>query len=110
MKTDNETRLKQVEDGLASLTTTMKVTVAEEVRKASDGLTATVPGNIAQTIKDIVEKIFKETEDRKNRANNLIIFNLPLSRAKDPKERKEHDGNIIKRLVQDPFPDQEELH
>jgi len=99
MKKDSDTRLKNVEDGLAGIAASVKTTVREEVDKVKDSINEIVSDNIASQVKAIVNAQFKEMKERDNRANNLVIFNVKKSSSKEPQERKEHDINLIKKTV-----------
>lgn len=109
LKKDNDARLKHVEQGLSSLTTTMTETVIEEVNKVKDSISDSVTNSIAKKVNEIVETKMKEIENRKNRSSNLIIFKLPLCTEKDAILRKQYDERQLKILFNALCPDQEEL-
>ena len=109
LKSTSEARLIRVEDRLSSLETSMKDTVVEEVEKVRSSLSTTLSGNIAKQVNDLVESRVKEIEDRKNRAQNIVIFKLALCESSDKLERKEYDMQVVKDLFSSICPDQGDL-
>ena len=51
------------------------------------------------SLEDIVDsrmqKNFKENDERKNRSNNLVFFNVQMSKSEKAEERKSHDIEIL---------------
>ena len=109
LKHDNDTRLNKVESTLADFSENMKSKVSEEVEKVKASISKSVAEDIATTVKEIVQTQLKEIEERKNRSTNLIIFNIPLSTAKDPKERNDSDVSILNDLFKALCPDKGDL-
>ena len=64
-------------------------TVRKEVETDKIDITGVVKKDIADTVEKLVEARIKEIEDRKNRSNNLIIFNVKTS--EDPDQRNERN-------------------
>lgn len=65
--------------------------------------------NIAETVEDIVNKRVRELEDRKNRALNVVIFELKTSESALASERKAYDIDILKKLFAALCPEAGEL-
>ena len=86
LKSSNDKRLQQVEDKLSSLENSIQDTVRKEVETAKTDITEVVKKDIADTVEKLVEAKIKEMEDRKNRSNNLIFFNVKTSEDPDSKE------------------------
>ena len=105
LKSTSEARLIRVEDRLSSLEKSMKDTVVEEVEKVRSSLSTTLSGNIAKQVNELVESRVKEIEDRKNRAQNIVIFKLALCESSDKLERKEYDMQVVKDLFSSICPD-----
>ena len=59
-----------------------------------------VTSHIKSTLQDDVRKEIREIEDQKQRALNLIIFNLPESRSGNSDDRKEFDKHSFKSLCE----------
>lgn len=68
--------------------------VAEEVKKIMKGDT------IMEKNMQELEKIIEEKEDRRKRANNLVLYRAPESEEEDVSKRIEHDRGIVKELFE----------
>lgn len=109
LKKSNDERLTRVESKISNLETTMKDTVRSEVDSAKEELNQVVQNNLAETVSNLVDSRLKEMENRKTRAQNLVFFHVPLSDASNPRERKEHDLEFVKKIFMQLFPGEDFL-
>ena len=72
-------------------------------------ISTSLSDNIAKQVNELVESRFKEIEDRKYRAQNIVIFKLPLCESVDKLERKNHDIQMVNDLFCNICPDQGDL-
>jgi len=106
LKKSNEERLNRVEDKITNLEKSVKDTVRKEVEVVREELTNSVQNNLAETVSNLVDTRLKEMDDRRNRASNLIFFNVPSLDDPSPLVRKEHDINLIKKVYNEIFPEE----
>jgi len=65
--------------------------VKNEVASLKTGLVDEVKTEIKYSLQDEVRKELYEIEDQRQRALNLIVFNLPECQSKISSERKNYD-------------------
>ena len=106
LKKSNEERLNRMEDKISNLEKSVKDTVRQEVEVVRDELSNSVQKNLSETVSKLVDTRLKEMEDRKNRASNMIFFNVPSLEDPTPTVRKEHDIFMIKQLFNEIFPEE----
>lgn len=72
--------------------------VIDEIVTLTPTLVETIKGEIKKPLQDDVRKEIREIEDKKTRAMNLILFNVPESSDDSSTIRKEHDNKMINEL------------
>lgn len=95
-KTQN--KLQTIEKRMEDMRSEVGTKVKEEVETMKAGLIQEVQTNIRTSLQDDVRKELYEIEEQRQRALNLIIFNLPESSSKNSVERKSYDAKKIEEL------------
>ena len=72
--------------------------VKEEVSMLKTVLVNDVKAEIKSSLQNNIRAELKEIEDQKQRALNLIIFNVPESKNENSLERKKFDNDIFTKL------------
>ena len=100
LKLSNDEKLANVEKKINDLESSVKETVKKEVEAAKTDINESVQKNLSNTVSDLVDSRLKEMDDRKNRAANLVLFNVVSLDDENPQNRKEHDTMTIKKLYE----------
>jgi hypothetical protein len=72
--------------------------VKEEVSTLKTGLVNDVKAEIKSSLQSNIRTELKEIEDQKQRALNLILFNVPESKSENSLKRKKFDNDIFTEL------------
>jgi hypothetical protein len=72
--------------------------VKEEVSTLKTGLVNDVKAEIKSSLQNNIRTELKEIEDQKQRALNLILFNVPESKSENSLKRKKFDNDIFTEL------------
>lgn len=92
-KTDK--RLNKLEKQFENIDTNIDTKVKTEVKLMQSDIISQMKEEIKASLQDDVRKELYEIEDQRQRALNLIVFNIPESTSTIPNERKIHDKKIF---------------
>lgn len=95
-KTHN--RISNIERKMDNLQEGIGIKVKDEVAQLKSGLVDEIKSEIKMSLQDEVRKEVHEIEDQRERALNLIIFNLPESKSKNSNDRKDYDNKKYEEL------------
>lgn len=91
----NEKRLKEIDVRVNKLEVETPQLVHNEITKAKHDIQTTLATNVTS----LVDARHKELEDRKNKSNNIILFNVPEQTSQDPLDNKRKDERTIQTIA-----------